>query len=426
MKSEFGRFVFFCWATIVLLLFGAPSRVAVAAGDMDYELAVGDIVEFDLLDDDELPRQFTIANDGRVLLPLVGGVAIAGLPISQAVEEIRTQYVQKHLLKDPKIALSIATFRPIFVLGDVKNPGSFPFHPLLTVEQAVGLAGGPLTVTTNLEDRILARSRLRSDIEGAEAQIAREGMVSGRLSAVLDNRSTIDMKDIPESARAYLNGSYADTLKAGEERLLAADNEQFKTQKGLLIDGINEANSGLKLLDELMDKQRSSIQYSQDDLARATGLLKKGLKTASEISGLQRQVTADEARLLTILAQAAEGRRGMSALKRQLSDLEENRKKDNLAKLQEQAAKIEQLQGKRLAAEEQLFLVTNWTSEEARKNQQLKFDFRIRHRSRNGNEEQTATVTSSLAPGDVLLVTIIKPETDFSLPGGVGTTGLLR
>jgi len=32
---------------------------------------------------------------------------------------------------------------PVFVYGQVKNPGSYPVHPGMTVVQALALAGGP-------------------------------------------------------------------------------------------------------------------------------------------------------------------------------------------------------------------------------------------------------------------------------------------
>jgi polysaccharide biosynthesis/export protein len=40
------------------------------------------------------------------------------------------------------VTLSITTYRPFFILGEVKNPGSYPYVPNMTVLTAVAIAGG--------------------------------------------------------------------------------------------------------------------------------------------------------------------------------------------------------------------------------------------------------------------------------------------
>ena len=142
----------------VLLVLAVPRDVAFAADDDHYQLAVGDVLEFDFMDDEELPRQLTIADDGTVQAPLLGSVKVVGMPVPQAYAELRRLYIERQLFVDPRIALSVVSFRPVFVLGDVKTPGSFNYRPGLTVEKAIGLAGG-LSTLVGRAAGVMARLR---------------------------------------------------------------------------------------------------------------------------------------------------------------------------------------------------------------------------------------------------------------------------
>ena len=46
------------------------------------------------------------------------------------------------MMKDPKVNVEVLTFRPIYILGEVNRPGSYPYVNGLTIEKAVALAEG--------------------------------------------------------------------------------------------------------------------------------------------------------------------------------------------------------------------------------------------------------------------------------------------
>ena len=43
---------------------------------------------------------------------------------------------------DPRISVSVVTYRSFFVNGEVRKPGGLDFQPGLTLRKAVSLAGG--------------------------------------------------------------------------------------------------------------------------------------------------------------------------------------------------------------------------------------------------------------------------------------------
>ena len=46
------------------------------------------------------------------------------------------------LTKNPKVTVEVSTYRPFFILGEVKKPGQYPYVNAMTVEAAVAIAEG--------------------------------------------------------------------------------------------------------------------------------------------------------------------------------------------------------------------------------------------------------------------------------------------
>ena len=160
---------------VVLLLALLMSSSTRADPSSDYLLAPGDTIKLDILDDDEIPVDLPVGPDGAIQAPFVGGVRVAGLTLADAVKELERSYVEKRIFVVPKVSISVAAYRPVFVIGDVRLPGSYPFQPQLTVEKALGLAGGQLQATST-ENPVLASARLRQELDLAEADIIREAL----------------------------------------------------------------------------------------------------------------------------------------------------------------------------------------------------------------------------------------------------------
>jgi polysaccharide export outer membrane protein len=50
--------------------------------------------------------------------------------------------LRRGFVRDPHVTAEIVTYRPFFVLGEVTNPGQYPFVAHMTAETAVAIAGG--------------------------------------------------------------------------------------------------------------------------------------------------------------------------------------------------------------------------------------------------------------------------------------------
>lgn len=392
----------------------APAPAGGAVAGTSFLLASGDTLKFDILDDDRDPVDLQIAADGTIQAPYLGSVSVAGLSVDDARERLKARYVDQKIFVAPQIGLSVAAYRPIFVIGDVKQPGAYPFQPDLTVEKAMSLAGGQLLAGQG-EDPVLARSRLHGELAKTDTTIIREGLAVARLTAQLGDRVAIQPDDIPETARAYLEGPVADTMRTVEQRLLETDRGGFEAQKGVLLESVAEAERGQELLKELEGKVNQSIAMSRADLDRGRTLQQRGIKTLTDVSNLERQLNAEEARQLQVLSELSKGRQDLGTLKQQLTGLEQTRKVQALTDLQTHNAELAAAIASRRATEEQLMLTSALSAAKLQEAKEVVLDFTIRRNGREGVGDLVAKSSSQVEPGDVVVVSIRSPQGGTSL-----------
>jgi polysaccharide biosynthesis/export protein len=113
----------------------------VGFADGPYTLDSGDKLRIVVFGQDALSNNYTVDADGRISLPLAGSVTARGMTTAQLAGAIRSRLAQGYI-RDPSVAVEMATYRPFFVLGEVTYPGQYPYVPNMTAEQAIAIAGG--------------------------------------------------------------------------------------------------------------------------------------------------------------------------------------------------------------------------------------------------------------------------------------------
>ena len=107
-----------------------------------YRLGGGDQVRIITFGEDQLTGEFRVDDQGRIALPLLGGVKAEGLTPQQLEDLVGTELKKRNLLKDASVSVEVLAYRPIFVLGEVAKPGQYPYQPGMTVLTSVAVAGG--------------------------------------------------------------------------------------------------------------------------------------------------------------------------------------------------------------------------------------------------------------------------------------------
>jgi exopolysaccharide production protein ExoF len=89
----------------------------------------------------ELSGEYTIQEDGTISVPLLGSTPAANRS-AQQVNAALTEAFEQFLDRKGMVNVVLLERPPVYVLGPVKNPGSFKYVPGTTVLHAIALAGG--------------------------------------------------------------------------------------------------------------------------------------------------------------------------------------------------------------------------------------------------------------------------------------------
>ncbi|MGD9866917.1 MAG: polysaccharide biosynthesis/export family protein [Hyphomicrobiales bacterium] len=114
---------------------------AQSPGGVPYRLDSGDVLRVVVFGQDTLSNDYSIDGGGFISMPLIGPVPARGQTTFALEDRIASMLKQKYV-KDPKVTVEVRTYRPFFILGEVRRPGQFPYVNGMTVQTAVAIAGG--------------------------------------------------------------------------------------------------------------------------------------------------------------------------------------------------------------------------------------------------------------------------------------------
>jgi protein involved in polysaccharide export with SLBB domain len=112
-----------------------------AASAATYILGPNDRIRLKVYGEADITGEYEIDNTGNVSIPLAGHIKAAGATTRQLEKSIASA-LAKGIVRDPRVNVEIAQYRPYYILGEVKKSGEYPYRNGLTVLDAVASAGG--------------------------------------------------------------------------------------------------------------------------------------------------------------------------------------------------------------------------------------------------------------------------------------------
>ncbi|MBN1571267.1 MAG: polysaccharide biosynthesis/export family protein [Acidobacteria bacterium] len=137
-----------------LLLLCSPATQELAAQQVketqtkdvrqDYRVGPGDTMSIRVLGLSEFDQTIRVSNSGKIHVPHLGILRVAGMTTSQIGSEIGNRLTEQQLVKEPWVQVYIAEYRahPVFVLGEVMQPGQFMIQDEMRVMDLISLTAG--------------------------------------------------------------------------------------------------------------------------------------------------------------------------------------------------------------------------------------------------------------------------------------------
>lgn len=126
-----------------------------------YMLGPNDRVRVKVYGEPDIGGEYEVDSTGQISVPLAGHIMAQGLTTKELERSIAAA-LAKGIVRNPRVNVEVALYRPYYILGEVKKGGEYPYRLGLTVLDAVASAGG-FTYRANENKVFLRRSGGRAE-----------------------------------------------------------------------------------------------------------------------------------------------------------------------------------------------------------------------------------------------------------------------
>lgn len=321
----------------------SDTRLAPAPEEVtgDYRLFPGDRLTLVVFDQPQLSGEFIIDGGGGILLPLAGNVSLAGHTLAEAQQLIQERFADGVLVQ-PAVSVRITEYRPVFVTGSVRKPGSYAFILGESVKAAVAAAGGqgqPLeqTLNSSASDYITAGQR----VQQLEADQAFLLMRKARLEAQRDGRENFIMPLLVGLNRRSID---FDRAYSAENDTFSRLAETYRGQFEALQQQRPRIDAEINAVNDQIEKQKEHLGIVNSHLADLELLFGKGLLRKEVLLNQQIEKSLVEGQVSNLQAQVAHLRQTMGELDVKLGDLKAGFERQTLTELQDVAQRLREVE----------------------------------------------------------------------------------
>jgi len=325
------------WLALVALASPGPASAADAPPETQaYLLSPGDRVAITVFGQPELSGDFLIDGAGELLLALIGSVPAADASLGELQQRV-TDRLADGYLRDPKVSVRIAEFRPIYVVGGVRLPGSYPFRHGMSVLTALALAGGfaqPEERQDSLRNETAqAEERVRAVTAAYHALLARRG----RLTAQRDGAAQIAF---PAALLAEPEGAELRAILDGERAIMDLQRKAHEQALAMLRQQAPRAKTEAQAIAAQRRLERVQLDLIQSQVADMSKLMNSGLARRASLAELQREEARVQGNIARNTADAARSEQVMGEIDLKIQELENGFRRQVMIELQETQVRL--------------------------------------------------------------------------------------
>src|SRR4051812_33574568 len=131
--------IFCLWTSVVT----AQPQVSIAT---DYVVGAQDVLTITSYDQADMSGKFTVEADGTFTFPMIGRVKAGGLTLRGLEAAIKTRLKDDGYFRNPQITVAVDTYKSqkVFIVGEVRTPGTYPPSGNMNLVEALARAGSTL------------------------------------------------------------------------------------------------------------------------------------------------------------------------------------------------------------------------------------------------------------------------------------------
>src|SRR5262245_29892941 len=112
----------------------------------DYVVGPQDVLSITCYDQADMSGKFTVEADGTFTYPLIGRVKAGGQTLRALESSIKKRLIDDGFFRNPQITVAIETYKSqkVFIVGEVRAPGTYPLSGNMSLVEALARAGSTL------------------------------------------------------------------------------------------------------------------------------------------------------------------------------------------------------------------------------------------------------------------------------------------
>ena len=156
----------------------------------DYVVGPQDVLTITSYDQADLSGKFAVEADGTFTYPLIGRLTAGGLSLRALEMGLKKRLKDEGFFNDPQVTVAVETYKSqkLFIVGEVRIPGSYPLSGDMSLVEALARAGS--TLPTASGEVVIVRPAA--------------GRASGPVLPTADNGASIVRVDL----KALQNGAF--------------------------------------------------------------------------------------------------------------------------------------------------------------------------------------------------------------------------
>ena len=381
--------------------------------DGEYRLNYGDVLEIHIRGATEIRKTARVELNGEVSLPLGGRARVLGLPLHAAEAVIKglagSRPATAPIPDGPEgpaapardeVLVTIAEYRPVYLLGEIRKPGEISYRPGMTARQAIALSGGLDAPRLSATDPFIEAAGIRGERAELWSETVRTRARLARIELELEGRAQLPadlLADAPVD-KAYLER----TLKAESEilaRRLAAQSAEIAH----IISLIEQGSAKLDSLRQQLAAETKSSEVDGQEAEQLKDLHRRGSLPFMRLIEIRRIQLANSTRVLQTRVQYHQAERELAEARRRLETAQAGNRSALLAEQLEHAAIHNGLQVRLSTANEKLERLDVLQSRLTRRGVS-KLTITIHRSLSDHNQTFAGNEESVLFPGDTLEV----------------------
>ena len=260
----------------------------------------------------ELSGEYVVQDDGTIALPFLKQVHAAGIPASDFETAVASRF-EEVFHRGAFVSVIAVEHKPIFIVGPVKNPGTYKYTFGMTVLHAIALAGGTDRTVETWHALEAARE---------ETRLEQSSVVASRLlarQAVLRAERDGTAFAVPSRLIQLVGSAEASALVDDEAALRRLVLSARRAKEATLRSTVESAKGELEFAKDRISPIEANINLRADRLKAITSLAGHGIASKSQLVEVQNSLSDVEGRKQELMSATAAAKHKLELAEEELT-----------------------------------------------------------------------------------------------------------